>query len=61
KVFGVCGMAVGDLLPQAPLYETRVEGAVGAYNSLVIADLDPSAAGNELYAAGSLGLRKWVQ
>ncbi|MGE3171858.1 MAG: hypothetical protein AB7O97_04480 [Planctomycetota bacterium] len=51
----------GDILPQAPLYETRVEGAVGAYNSFVIADLDPEAAGNELYAAGSLGLRKWIQ
>jgi hypothetical protein len=44
----------GSLLCQA-----QVEGAVGAYNSIVIADLDGTA-GNELYVAGSLGLRKWI-
>ncbi|MGE3175750.1 MAG: hypothetical protein AB7O97_24210 [Planctomycetota bacterium] len=99
KVYGVCGLAVGDLLPavpgpelvvgsldghllvyaldavtgeivsQPPLYQTRVEGALGAYNSIVIADLvDASGAAevpgtdgiNELYVAGSLGLRRWT-
>ncbi|MGE3172789.1 MAG: hypothetical protein AB7O97_09185 [Planctomycetota bacterium] len=99
KVYGVCGLAVGDILPavpgpelvvgaldghllvfaldpvtgdivsQPPLYQTRVEGAVGAYNSIVIADLvDDSGASeqpgvdgtNELYVAGSLGLRRWT-
>jgi hypothetical protein len=27
----------------------------------LIGDLDPTAPGNELYAAGSLGLWKWVR
>ncbi|MGE3175540.1 MAG: hypothetical protein AB7O97_23150 [Planctomycetota bacterium] len=99
KVYGVCGLAVGDIVPavpgpelvvgaldghllvyaldaatgqivsQPPLYQTRVEGAVGAYNSIVIADLvDRTGASevagtdgtNELYVAGSLGLRRWT-
>ncbi|MGE3173871.1 MAG: hypothetical protein AB7O97_14700 [Planctomycetota bacterium] len=39
-------------------YQTRVEGAVGNYNAIVFADLD-GLPGNELYVAGSLGLRRW--
>ncbi|MGE3354463.1 MAG: hypothetical protein AB7O84_22220 [Planctomycetota bacterium] len=58
----------GEIVSQPPLYQTRVEGAVGAYNSIVISDLvDASGASevpgtdgvNELYVAGSLGLRRW--
>lgn len=37
----------------------QVEGAVGAYNSLIVADLDGDGH-QELYAAGSLGLRRWI-
>jgi len=88
KAFGVCGIAVGDLIPTSPgdeivvgtldgkllvyerlangnfgalLYQTVLEGSVGAYNSMVIADLGPTPlAGNALYVAGSFGLRKFV-
>ena len=51
------------------LHVEEVEGALGAYNSMVIADFDDRSGGvpvvgsdgqNELYVAGSLGLRKWV-
>jgi hypothetical protein len=88
KAYGVCGIAVGDVLgpdaneeivvttldgwflvfaklPEgylgALLYKEKVEGALGAYNSIIIADLDPGAFGNEVYVAGSLGVRKWVR
>ncbi|MGE3171577.1 MAG: hypothetical protein AB7O97_03060 [Planctomycetota bacterium] len=89
KVFGVCGMAAGqlpdtsgqpvnvlvvgaldghllifDLDPAGGLqslrYQTRVEGAVGNYNAIEFADLDQDGE-NELYVAGSLGLRRWVR
>lgn len=40
-------------------YRTRVEGAVGAYNSIAIADLD-GMNGNELYVAGSLGVYRFI-
>ncbi|MGE3172050.1 MAG: hypothetical protein AB7O97_05440, partial [Planctomycetota bacterium] len=90
KVFGVCGMAAGQLpepttgqprdvlvvgaldghlliyetLPTGGLgnllYATQVEGSVGNYNSIVFADLDQDGE-NELYVAGSLGLRRWVR
>ena len=40
--------------------DTQVEGSVGAYNSIVIADIDGTA-GKEMYVPGSLGLRKWIQ
>jgi len=43
------------------LYRTWVEGAVGVANSIVIADLDAGAPGKELYVAGSLGIRKFIQ
>ena len=42
------------------LYHDQVEGALDAYNSIVIADLDGNNE-NELYVAGSLGLRRWVR
>ena len=45
----------------ALLYKHQVAGAVGMHNGFFIADLDPTAPGNELYAAGSLGLWKWVR
>jgi hypothetical protein len=44
---------------QDPMYRTWVVGGLGLYNSLVITDLDDSTEGNELYAAGSIGIRKW--
>lgn len=88
KVYGVCGIAVGDIVQDAGhpgdeivvgsldghvlvfaraagvgfgalLQEIRVEGAVGVHNSFAIVDLDGDSK-NELYAAGSLGLRKWL-
>ncbi|MBK8097499.1 MAG: hypothetical protein IPK26_10345 [Planctomycetes bacterium] len=43
------------------LFKERLEGAVGSFNSILIADLDPAAPGNETYVAGSLGLRKFRQ
>lgn len=88
KVFGVCGMTVGDIIPSSAgdeivvgsldghllvyerlpngdfgtlLYKAQVGGSVGMHNGLVIADLDLNVAGNELYTAGSLGLRKWTR
>src|SRR5206468_1803015 len=93
KVYGVCGMAVGDIIPASSLiagsaeqelvvtslmghllvyelhsdgtignllYQAQVDGALGVYSSIVIADLDNPPNGNELYVAGSLGLRKWI-
>lgn len=86
KAYGVCGLAVGDVIFGnggdevvvttldgqflvferslngwfgALLYHARFEGSLGAYNSIVIADLDPGALGNEVYVAGSLGVRKF--
>ncbi len=86
RVYGVCGIAVGDVIPGnnlqeivvtsldghvlvyerddsgtfGPLvYQTMVEGSVGAFNSIVIADLDDNGQ-NELYVAGSLGIRKFI-
>ena len=88
KVFGVCGIVVGEIVPGnageeivvgaldghllvyerlangdfgALLYNHQVAGAVGMHNGFVIKDLDPTAPGNELYVAGSLGLWKWVR
>ena len=41
----------------------RFTGAVGAYNSILIEDLDSRAhaPGPELYLAGSMGIRKLVR
>lgn len=56
-VFGLHSATGAILMP--PIHQTQVEGSVGAYNSIVIADLN-SDSSNEPYVAGSLGLRKWV-
>ena len=88
KVFGVCGIVVGEIVPGnageeivvgaldghllvyerlangdfgALLYKHKVSGAVGMHNGFIIRDIDPTVPGNELYAAGSLGLWKWVR
>ena len=53
-VFAIDGDGITQLL-----FRTRVEGALGAFNSIVVANLD-QVPGNELYVAGSLGLRKFV-
>jgi hypothetical protein len=41
-----------------PRFRAWVPGAVGAYNSILIADID-GAADPELYVAGSMGIWKW--
>jgi hypothetical protein len=46
-------------LSAAPAFRTWFGGAGGAYGSLFIGDLDPTATGSELYLAGSIGIRKW--
>lgn len=88
KVFGVCGIAVGELVPTNTsdeivvcsldghiivyerlangdfgpiLYQAQVAGSLGVHNGILITEIDPAAPGNELYVAGSLGLRKWVR
>ena len=47
----------------AAVFRRVVEGSVGAYNSIVIENLDPSAAGGgakpEVYMAGSSGIRRF--
>ncbi|MBK8097501.1 MAG: hypothetical protein IPK26_10355 [Planctomycetes bacterium] len=43
------------------LFQERLEGGVGPFNSILVADLDPAAPGNEIYVAGCLGLRKFRQ
>lgn len=64
----VVGTLAGDLLVFEPqvggggltlLYATRIEGSVGAFNGLLIEDLDGNP-GNELYVAGSFGLRRFI-
>jgi hypothetical protein len=95
KLFGVCGIAVGDVdgatangdphdelvlttvngdlvvydlvgngkvaLGASPLHWSIHDGSLGVCNSIVIADLDPARAGNEIYVAGSCGIRKFYQ
>ncbi|MBK8976318.1 MAG: hypothetical protein IPM29_10340 [Planctomycetes bacterium] len=86
--FGVCGLAVGDLIEDAscpgdelvvttlagdlyvfaldassigaPLVHTWVPGSLGAYNAIIIEDLDQDGH-SELYVAGSQGIWKWKQ
>ena len=52
----------GAINPNA-VFRKVVEGSVGAYNSIVIEDLDPSQAGGgakpEIYIAGSSGIRRF--
>ena len=49
------------VLTQTALYCTVVEGQLGAFNSIVVADLDNDFFGTkpEVYIASSLGLRKF--
>lgn len=64
----IAGTLAGDLFilpaepgqPLAPVWRTHVPGAIGYYNSMVVADLDKEN-GPELYVAGSYGLRRFVQ
>ncbi|MFO1051196.1 MAG: hypothetical protein U1F36_03140 [Planctomycetota bacterium] len=55
----VFDIASGSINP-APLVRTWVPGALGAYNAILIEDLDWNP-GNELYVAGSQGIWKWRQ
>ena len=41
-------------------YSKILEGAVGAYNSIVVKDLAPVDGTPELYIATSRGIRKWL-
>ena len=45
----------------ALLFREWLEGSAGPFNSILVADLDSAAPGNEIYVAGSLGLRKFRQ
>ena len=51
----------GGRIQTPPLQRVKLDGAVGAHNGLIIDDLDPSFFGNELYVAGSMGIRKFVR
>ncbi len=43
-----------------PLFRTVVAGGIGAFNSIVVADLEPDPASKpEVYIAGSSGLRRF--
>ncbi|MBK8098542.1 MAG: hypothetical protein IPK26_15640 [Planctomycetes bacterium] len=86
--YGVCGVAVGDVIRNNGVKELvvttmdgqllvftrnsqghvgqlllreRLEGSIAPYNSLVVGDLDPMSPGEEVYVAGSLGVRKFKQ
>ncbi|MEZ5965126.1 MAG: hypothetical protein R3F56_14930 [Planctomycetota bacterium] len=43
----------------APLFRTVVNGSLGAFNSIVVEDLDPNRPGKEVYIAGSSGIRRF--
>jgi hypothetical protein len=95
KLFGVCGIAVGDVdegttggdeydelvlttvngdlvvfdlalvggkVGLGPLLHWSVhDGSLGVCNSILIADLDGAITGNEVYVAGSNGIRKFAR
>jgi hypothetical protein len=42
-----------------PLFRRVVEGSIGAFGSIVLADLDPTSPKPELYLAGSSGIRRF--
>ncbi len=42
-----------------PVFRRVVEGSIGAYNSIVLANLDPVDAKPELYLGGSSGIRRF--
>lgn len=54
----VFGVLPGGALNPAPLFRTVVEGSLGGFNALVVADLDPTPK-PELYVSGSSGLRRF--
>jgi hypothetical protein len=58
--FVVFAQSSGVLTP-TPLYRTVVEGQLGAFNSIVVSNLDIAHFGNkpEIYIASSLGVRKF--
>ena len=47
------------VLDPSPLYRRIVEGSIGVFGSIVVANLDPSSAKPELYLAGSSGIRRF--
>jgi hypothetical protein len=51
----------GGVLNPAPVFRTFVDGSLGAFNSIVIDNLDEELNGPkpELYIAGSMGVRKF--
>jgi hypothetical protein len=42
-----------------PVFRKVVEGSIGAYNSIVLANLDPTHSKPELYLGGSSGIRRF--
>ena len=56
----VLGLGTGNLSTAPVLYRTWAVGSLGAYNSIIIDDLDLDGA-NEMYVAGSMGVHKYVQ
>jgi hypothetical protein len=54
----VFGLGSSEIVA-APKFRTWVPGAIGAYNSILIADLDMDVGTPELYVAGSMGIWKW--
>ena len=57
----VCYAPRREAILAHPTLCVKLDGAVGAHNGLIIDDLDPSFFGNELYVAGSMGIRKFVR
>ena len=42
-----------------PLYRHVVEGSIGAFSSIVLANLEPTSTKPQLYLAGSYGIRRF--
>lgn len=47
------------IINQTPLFRAIVEGSIGAFGSIVLANLDPADSKPELYLAGSSGIRRF--
>lgn len=47
------------VIHSTPLFRTVVEGSLGGFNSIVIANLDPGDPKPEVYVAGSSGIRRF--
>lgn len=47
------------VINQTPMFRTIVEGSLGAFNSIVLANLVPAAPKPQLYIAGSSGIRRF--